>query len=155
MQIPQRQAITLDGLSVDVPGGFTGARNAVLLMFEPSHFVVLNAWRSALKPVISECDPASGFYAVAVTGSAGPWRQKLAAWALRLDVQDPFLREHTALVFTDVAAWQREAGLTTLAEPVLAIAAPDGATLETAGGSPTHANVGRLGAALRSPTLHG
>lgn len=155
MRIPERQAITLEGQTVRVPTDFTGTYNAALFMFQPSHFVVLNAWRSALRGVLSECEPSTGFYAVALAGAAGPWRQKLAAWALRLDVNEPFLREHTALIFTDVKTWQREAAMYSIDEPLLVVTTPDGRVTKTAVGSPSRDIVTSISVGLKQQPSDG
>lgn len=148
MRIPLRPATTLSGLTVRVPTDFTGARNAVYLAFHPSHFVIQPSWYAALKPVLSECAPNTGFYTLGLVTPAANWRQHLSAWALRLEIKDPFLREHTALMFCDRTAWQRESALFTLEEPVLAIATPDGDVLRINTGGPSKAALPGIAEAL-------
>ncbi len=141
MRIPQRLATTLTGHDVTVPDAFTGSRNAVLFAFHPSHFVVQPSWHAALKPILSESPPNAGFYTLGLVTTAARWRQRLSAWALRLEVQDSFLQEHTALMFCERRAWQRDAQLFTLEEPVLVVATPDGDVMRMITGGPSSATI--------------
>lgn len=150
MRIPERNAQTLTGKRVVVPSDFTGARNAVLLTFHPSHFVLLPAWYAALRGILSECDPRTGFYILSLVAETGSLRQRLASWALRSEFSDSFIQEHTALMFCQRSTWQREAGLFALDDPVLAIATPTGEVQSMAVGGPSANVLPTLSAALRS-----
>ncbi|MDX2258044.1 MAG: hypothetical protein NW205_03935 [Hyphomicrobiaceae bacterium] len=123
-----------------VPGDFTGRRNALLVAFERSHLIAFPAWRSALRPALAAGRPGApdvaGYYAILIAPPAPTWLQQMSVWALQFEVQDPFERDHTAILHTDLDAWSGEAGLTPSEEPLLAVVGADGTVYATASGFP-------------------
>lgn len=153
MRIPERQGITLTKRGVCVPRDFTGARNAVFLMFEASHTVLLPAWHSALNGVLQDCGTAVGFYAIAIADEDWAWRRRLTRWALTQDIPGGFLREHTAVLHCDLRVWQREASLFTFEAPIVAVSTPAGEVSTIVSGGPTRSVMPQLERALRGSTV--
>ncbi|MDX2289890.1 MAG: hypothetical protein NW217_13840 [Hyphomicrobiaceae bacterium] len=135
MRIPPRPAYTLSGREVFVPRDFTGMRNALLVAFDRSHLVAFPSWRAALREALL-ARTGTGFYAALLLGEPFPLRRRLLEWAMRLEIQDPFEREHIALLYCNVADWLTAAGRPPTDEPLLVVTLTDGSVLATSPGFP-------------------
>lgn len=143
MRIPPTSARTLTGLNVSVPDDFTGARNAVLLVFERHHLVAVPAWQAVLRQAVDK-NPKSGFYVLIMGDDAPAWRRWLTEWALRLEITEPGLQLDTAVIWQDRQRWLAAAGWPATDEPLLTIASPDGAVHAVTPGMPRPGITSRL-----------
>ncbi len=135
MRIPPRPAKTLSGREVFVPRDFTGDRNALLVAFDRSHLIALLSWRTALREALA-ARKKTGFYAVLLMGEPSRLRRQLMEWAMRLEIHEPFEREHIALVYCNFGDWIAAAGRPPTDEPLMVVATPDGAVLASVPGFP-------------------
>lgn len=135
MRIPSQTARTLTGETVTVPDDFTGERNAMLIAFERSHLTLFPAWKAALHEALA-ADPDLGYYAIALIGDVPGWHQRLASWALKLDINEDYAREHIGLIARDPIDWAAQLGLSNIDAPLLVICGSDGEVHATADGPP-------------------
>lgn len=98
---PPLQARNLNGRSLNLPAGFAGMRNIVILAFRRWHQQLVDSWFPAIEPLLATYSDLRA-YEMPVIGSGYSLGRFFIDGGMAVAIPDPTVRERTLTVYTDV-----------------------------------------------------
>ena len=103
---PHLRARNLEGLDVDLPGGFAGERNIVAIAFRRSHQSLVDSWVPWFDEHADD-DPGLRFYEVPTIGRIWAPARNFIDGSMASAIGDPTILQRTLTVYGDVSRLTR------------------------------------------------
>jgi hypothetical protein len=107
---PAVRASNLNGRAVDLPGGFEGERNLVVLAFQREHQALVASWLPAIDNLLARYADLC-FYELPIIRRGNPLFRAWLDGAMRTGIPDRQARDHTITLYLDKAAFRQALNL--------------------------------------------
>jgi hypothetical protein len=125
MQFPQVTGANLDRRRVDIPEGFEGELNIVLIAFQRWHQRVVDTWIPAVRALEAEF-PGVRYYEFPVIRQMNLMSRIFINEGMRAGIPDPVSRERTITLYVDKAAFMDSLALPHDGEVYVLVVGRDG-----------------------------
>jgi hypothetical protein len=149
MEFPRLTARDLEGRTVDVPEGLSGAFNLVVLAFKREHQFPIETWMPHFAELAKDFPGLEVWEVPALSRSYRIWRRAIDG-GMRAGIADPHVRRHTLTSYLSLSDLQRALGLTDLNDIHLFLLDRTGSVLWQDRGGYSEATLAALTAALQA-----
>jgi len=144
---PTVRARNLQGLEVDLPGGFAGERNVVAIAFRRNHQPLVDSWVPWFD-ARSAGDPGLRFYEIPTIGRMWAPVRNFIDGGMASSIKVPEILQRTFTVYGDVGRLTRPLGIDDQSTITVLLVGADGEVWWSGSGARTDALAAGLEAAL-------
>jgi hypothetical protein len=146
---PTTKARNLEGRNVELPAGFSGTRNVVMIAFQRQHQSLVDSWVPWLEEAMSR-DPELAIYEVPTLGSMWIPARSFIDGGMAAAIRSPKILQRTLTVYGNTKSYAEALKIRSRSTITLLVVTRDGVVRWSGTGGFTPESAAALGEALEA-----